>query len=389
MQLSIGYAIIINMQNASEELRKQIIRYVIYIIFVLGLTALAFYLTVGNKVDSIITTLKGANLWFIVAILAIVFGCIICRSIVIFALTRIFEKKYMFHRAIAIDQVGSLYRMVTPAGIGGHFMEAYTYSRQKVKLSDALSVIAMYSIIYQIVLIAYGIITLIVKNNLISEIGYVSITFSNTGAVQVPLWVLITIGFTFNTLTIGFVILISYWNGFFKFIRGPIVNLLAKVRLVKDKEKTQVYLDETVVNFRSNLKTLFRNIPTLLICIVSFFVYITISYSVPYFCGLSLGNNSVNANFWDSVLLSNFHQMVTCVIPIPGSSVISELFFLKLFYPSSGPTFYDTEEIARASLLLWRSLMFIFPLFIACVYTLIYRPRKYYYENKEDQNPQE
>ena len=122
-----------------------------------------------------------------------------------------------------------------------------------------------------------------------------------------------------------------------------------------------------------------------------FFAYITISYSVPYFCGLSLGNTSSDANFWDSVLLSNFHQMVTCIIPIPGNSVLSELFFLRLFYPASGPSFYSTEEIARASLLLWRSLMFIFPLFISCIFTLVYRPRKNIdnHDHQENQNPQE
>ena len=57
--------------------------------------------------------------------------------------------------------------------------------------------------------------------------------------------------------------------------------------------------------------------------------------------------------------------------------MVSELFFLRLFY-SSNPdiSFYDSEEVARAALLLWRSLMFIFPLFISSLFTIIYRPRK-------------
>lgn len=379
------------MTEVSKEIRNQIIRYVIYIIFVLGLTALAFYLTIGNNVNTIFDTLTKANVWYIIAILAIVVGCILVRSIAIFCLTRLFEKKYFFHRAIAIDQVGALYRMVTPAGIGGHFMETYTYKKQGVKISDALSVIAMYSIIYQVVLIIYGLITIICKHQLVNEIGYVSISFSGAGSASIPLWVLISIGFAFNVLAIGLIYLVSYWNGFYKFVRGPFGNLLAKVRIVKDKEQYCEKLEGAVTNFRSNLKLLLRNIPITLVCALCFFVYITISYSVPYFCGLSLGNTSEYANFWDSVLLSNFHQMVTCIIPIPGNSVLSELFFLRLFYPSSGPSFFDTEENARASLLLWRSLMFIFPLIISCLYTVIYRPRKRVTidENQEDQNPQE
>ena len=364
----------------NTPIRKQIIRYIVYIIFVLGLTALAFYLSIGNKITNILEVLKGANIWYIIAILAVVIDCIVLRSISIFSLTRIFDKNYSFHRAIAIDQVGSLYRMVTPAGVGGHVMETYTYYKQGIKVANALSVIAMYSIVYQVVLILYGVITIIVKHDLIWQIGYLPITFNND-SIHVPLWVFVSI---------GFILLISYWNGFFKFIRGPIISLGNKIKLVKDKEKTQATLDVAVINFRNNLKTLFKNLPILLICVVSFFCYITISYSVPYICGLSLGNVSPYANYWDSVLLSNFHQMVTCVIPIPGGSVVSELFFLKLFFPHNGPTFYMNEDIARASLLLWRSLMFIFPLFIACIYTLVYHPRKRENDDRhENQIPQE
>ena len=264
-------------------------------------------------------------------------------------------------------------------------METYTFHKQGIKLPHALSIIAMYTFVYQIVLIFYGVITLIVKGNLISQIGYIPISFSGYSSVNVPLWLLITIGFTFNVLSIGFVFLISYWNGFFRFVRGPIVKLFHKVRLVKDLDKSQAYLDDVVVNFRNNLKTLLKNLPVFAISFVAFFAYITLSYSTPYFCGLALSNTSAYANFWDSVLLSNFHQMVTCVIPIPGSSVVSELFFINLFYPASGPQFYSSMEIAKASLLLWRSLMFIIPLFIACIYTVSYRPRKQKHEDQENQ----
>ena len=195
--------------------------------------------------------------------------------------------------------------------------------------------------------------------------------------MDVPLWLFVGIGFALNVGTIGFVFLISYWNGFYRFIEGPICKLLAKVRLIKDLDKTRANLVVSRDNFRRNLEHLFKNIPVLIASIICFFLYITLSYSTPYFIGLSLGNTSPNANFWDSVLLSNFHQMITCIIPIPGSAFSSELFFLNLFYPGSDAVnFYSSEDIARASLLLWRTLMFIFPLVISALYTIIYRPRK-------------
>ena len=368
------------MEQVRKDIKRQVILNIIYLVIVLSLTALAFYLTIGNNGQKIIEVLSKANIWYILAILGVVLGSILCRSTALFSLTRIFDKKYYFHRAIAIDQIGSLYRMVTPAGLGSHVMETYTYHKQGIRMSNALSILAMYSIVYQVVLILYGLISIIIKHNVINEISYIPI---NGG--QVPLWLLIGIGFSFNILTIGFIFLLSYSEPFYKFIKGPIYSLLFKIHLIKDLSLSRERLDASKVNFRNNLKSLLKNVKTLLVVSLMFFIYITISYSVPYIAGLSLSNSSSNANYWDSVLLSNIHQMATCIIPIPGSSGVSELFFYYLFYPEVGPKFYSSEEIARASLLLWRSLMFIIPLFIACMYTLIYRPRKLTnYDYQED-----
>ena len=359
------------MEKEQVNVKRHIIPNIIYFVIVIGLTALAFYLTVGNKVNQVFETLSSTNLWYIFAIIGILLACILARSIALFALTRIFDKKYLFHRAISVDQIGSLYRMITPAGLGGHVGETVVYKKQGIRISNALSILAMYSIVYQVVLIIYGAITIIIKRDLVNQIAYL-----NINGTYVSLWLLIAIGFAFNIVTIGFILLLSYWEPFYKFIKGPIYSLLAKFRLIKDLDTSRAHLDESKDNFRNNLKTLLKHVPTLLVSMLMFIIYITLSYSVPYIVGLSLGNASEYANFWDSVLLSNFHQMVTCIIPLPGSSGISELFFYSLFYPSNGPKFYSTDEIARASLLLWRSLVYIIPLLISLIYTLVYRLRK-------------
>ena len=367
----------LSMQKENKEYIKQIIRYVIYLVVVLGLTVLAFYLTIGNNSNAILQTLENANIWWIMAILGVVICCILLRSIVIFVLMRTYNKKYFFHRSIAIDQVGTLYRMVTPAGLGSHIMELYTFKKQHISISDGLSVLALYSLLYQVILIIYNTITIIVKAPLVSEIGFINLAFNDSAHVDVPLWLLITLGYVVNLSVIAFIFFVSYWDGFYRFLNGPMARFLHKIKVVKDVDAYQYKLVGAKDNFRKNIRHLFKNWPAVVIALVSFFAYITISYSVPYFAGLALNNQSVNANFWDSVLLSNFHQMVTCLIPIPGNSMVSELFFLRLFH-SSNPdiSFYENEEIARAALLLWRSLMFIFPLFISCLFTVIYRPRK-------------
>ena len=377
------------MKEETKLYTNQLIRYFIYLVVVLGLTVLAFYLTVGNDGELIISTLKRANIWWVIVIFGIVILCFILRSLAIFFFARTYVKKYPFHRAFSVDQVATLYRLITPAGLGSHFMELFTFNKQRVRTSDALSVLAMYSIVYQVVLILYNSITLIVKGSLVVEIGFVNVLFGDLTQFNVPLWLLLTAGYIINLAVIGFIVFISYWDGFYKFISGPIASILAKMRVIKNNEKFQAKLVDSRDNFRNNLKHLLTNIPVLIITMVIFFIYITISYSVPYFAGLALNNQSIYANFWDSVLLSNFHQMISIIVPIPGNSISSELFFLRLFYPDNNVNrFFENKEIARAALLLWRSLMFIFPLFISCIYTIAYHPRKgiYSYDDIENQD---
>ena len=378
--------------NEQIDTKKLVIRYVIYVVIVLGLTALAFYFTIWNNAQAIWETFKKANYWFVAIIFLILIMCMLLRSIAIHSLVRNYVDNYSFHRAFAIDQVGVLYRTVTPAGLGGNIMQIQTYRKQGMHFATALSLIAKYSIIYQIVLILYNLITIIVKNDLITSISHINISFLDQSNLNVSLWLLVGIGFGINVTVILFIFGISYWNAIIKFLDGPICKLLMKMHIVKDQEKYHNKLLQTRDHYRSNIKDIFKKWPTFIICFVAFFLYITLTYSIPYFVGLSLGNESTYGTFWESVFLSNFHQMITSIIPTPGNSLFSELFFLRLFYPSSGPSFFINEETARASLLLWRSLVYIIPLAIACLVTAFYRPRRRkakYADYQENQNIKE
>ena len=118
---------------------------------------------------------------------------------------------------------------------------------------------------------------------------------------------------------------------------------------------------------------------------VSFAVYMTLKFSIPYFCGLALGNEHYTIQyFWDSVFLGNYHQMITGIIPIPGSAGVSEYVFTMLFVnkknPSDGFYFcgtwpYDktSEALAVSCLLLWRSITFIIPIIVAGLTTAFYK----------------
>lgn len=380
-------------KSGKKKSKKSAIKYILNISFVLIVTALSIVLATWGRVSIIWNNLLRADVRWVFAILGVMLGTILIRSFILFCFARLYTREYHFHQAIACDQVGVFYNAVTPGASGGQIMQAYTYKKQGLHISSAVSALAMYSIVFQIVLIIYGTLSFIMKFDLIMSIPPLELVF-DTVKIQIPPLLLTILGFILNISVILIVLLMSYWHGFHNFVMGPIIAFLYKIKLVKDKDKTRENLRIQVENFKIEFRRLWTNIPFFILIAICFALYMTLKFSVPYFCGLALGSEHIGVEyFWDSVFLGNYHQMITGLIPLPGSAGVSEYFFTKLFlnekYPELG--FYYISEAAAemikertgyaitsssltaSALLLWRSITFVIPIVAAGFTTAFYR----------------
>ena len=378
--------------------KKTTVKYVINISLVLIITGLAIFFAIKDDASEIVKTLAGADWRYLLVIVGIMFGCIAVRSFLYFAFAHLFTRKYHFHQAIAVDQIGQFYNAITPGASGGQIMQAYTYRKQGMAVSSAVSILAMYSIVYQVILIIFGLISFIVKYDFITALGYVKITINDTGTLDIPIWPLTIVGFILNVGVIALVFLMGYWHGFHNFVMGPVVSLLNKMKIVKNPDKTRENLRIQVENFKIEFRRLSTNIPFLILVVVSFTAYMILKFCIPYFVGLALGNQSSAGGFWDCIFLSNYHQMVTGLIPIPGSAGVSEFVFYNLFLNEGDMAkgffcvFSESQELidgalvtvtsvdkeatrtlARSSLLIWRSSTFVIPILIGGFVAAFYR----------------
>ena len=183
----------------------------------------------------------------------------------------------------------------------------------------------------------------------------------------------------------------GYWHAFHNFVMGPVIGFLSKIKIVRHPNKMRENLRVSVENFKIEFRRLWTNIPFFILVFVLFAIYMTLKFSIPYFCGLALHNEHTSIKyFWDSIFLGNYHQMVTGIIPLPGSAGVSEFFFTKLFFNETNPEggFYLIKEISAtdvgaysvasyrltaSALLLWRSITFIGPIIVAGLTTAFYR----------------
>ena len=377
-------------KTGKKKTKRSVIKYILNISFVLIVTVLSIVLSTWGKWDTIWKNLVKADVRWLLAIIGVMAGTILIRSFILFCFARLYTRKYHFHSAIAVDQVGVFYNAVTPGASGGQIMQAYTYKKQGLHISSAVSALAMYSIVFQLVLIVYGILSFIMKYDLIMSIQAVSIKI-NEFTIEIPALILTIIGFLLNVSVILIVLLMAYWHGFHNFIMGPVISLLHKIKIVKHPDKSRENLRIQVENFKIEFRRLLTNIPFFILVAVCFSIYMTLKFSIPYFCGLALGNEHQGIKyFWDSVFLGNYHQMVTGLIPVPGSAGVSEYFFTKLFFNENNPAegfFFISEltlgekvpyasvssSLTVSALLLWRSITFIIPITVAGITTAFYR----------------
>ena len=376
--------------NTAEKSKgkKGLIKYIINITLILTATGLAVFFALRGNAEKIFNSLSNADIKYLLIILALMLGCILIRSFILFCFAHLFTKRYHLHQAIAVDQIGEFYNAITPGASGGQIMQAYTYKKQGVQIASAVSILAMYSIVYQVVLIVFGTVSFIAKYDFITSLGYIETAIKiNEVPLNLPIWPLTIIGFILNVGVIAVVFLMGYWHGFHNFIMGPVIGLLAKIKIVKHPDKMRENLRIQVENFKIEFRRLSTNIPFLLLVVISFTVYMVTKFSIPFFVGKALGNQNVDASFWDCIFLSNYHQMITGLIPIPGSAGVSEFVFYKLFmnerdltagffivYDAAGvPSLEATSTLARSALLVWRSSTFVIPIIIGGLVTAFYR----------------
>ena len=367
--------------------KKSTVKYILNISLVLIATGLAIFFAIKDDAKEIGHYLSTADGNFLLVIIAVMVGCILVRRFILFCFAHLFTRKYHFHQAIAVDQIGQFYNAITPGASGGQIMQAYTYKKQGVQISSAVSILAMYSIVYQVVLIVFGTISFIIKYDFIISIGYIQTGIKiNEVPMNIPIWPLTIVGFLLNVGVIFIVFLMGYWHSFHNFVMGPIVSLLHKIKIVKDPDKTRENLRIQVENFKIEFRRLSTNIPFLILVVVSFTAYIILKFCIPYFVGKALHNESTVASFWDCIFLSNYHQMITGLIPIPGSAGVSEFVFYNLFLNETSPEkgfftiFVDgiankeaSRTLCRASLLIWRSSTFVVPILIGGLVSAFYR----------------
>ncbi len=364
-------------EEPKEKKKKGIVRYVIYLLIVLIATGLSLTFSLWNQFNQVVECFKNSfstvNGWVYMLIIA---GCVtlsyMVDALIILVFCRLYTRHYKYHQAVATSLIGQFYSDVTPGSSGGQVMQTYTMKSQGIPVSSAASIMVMSFILYQTALILFDFIAFGFEFNNIMAIPGIEFDIFQWH-VNIPMVPIIIFGFLLNISIILLLFLMSYSHKFHNFILHYVIGFLGKIHILKKPDKTRESLRVQVENFKIELRRLQSNIPVVILQITLFLIMLFLRFCIPYLSGLAMGYNETFSvpRLFEASFLSAFHQMVTGIIPLPGSAGVSELFYGYLFR-----NFFNGDSaVISSSLILWRTSTFHIVLLISGLVSAFYKSR--------------
>lgn len=303
-------------------------------IILLSITILVLYLVLKDNLKNIIKAISSMDYKYIlIAILFFLFSIII-KAYVNYK-TVADPQKISLKEAIKHNIITQFFNGITPFSTGGQPMEIYMLTQHNIKLSHATNITIQNFIFYQIALVIYGIVA--ITYNSIFHI------FPNNPLLRR----LVLIGFIVNILVAIGLFFITFSKKTTKKIMNITISLLAKIKIVKNKEKLILRLDDRLNEFHESAKELRKRKKLLIGGIFLNLISLTCLYIIPLFIVFGL-HDYTSINILDTLTSSAYVLIMGAFVPIPGASGGIEYGFLKFFGN------FLSSNIISAVLLIWR-----------------------------------
>jgi uncharacterized protein (TIRG00374 family) len=326
------------------------LKYFLNIVIILLITTLYAWLTLKDSHEEVLAALTSPNAdyRFIALIIGFILLYFAVDGLILFIFARLYTTTYKLHRGIANAFIGQFYSNITPGASGGQFAQAVTFKKQGVDVSTGASILVMHYILYQIVLMIFGFVSIVFNFNTFMRGAPIVIL-----DVEIPVWILTGLGYLLNAIVIVGLFLLAYSKKIHSWTINTGVNIGAKLKLIRNPEEKRKKLMLSTENFRIELRRLQSNIPASLLIMFLFVVRFFLLYSIPYFVIVMLDPSFTTQPIYLQTVVSNsFLQMVTGLFPLPGAAGFTEYFFERLFLPILGGS--DNIAFVKAVQIVWR-----------------------------------
>lgn len=259
-----------------------------------------------------------------------------------------FKKDFKFRYTVKNLLITQFFNGVTPFSSGGQPAQIYFLRQQGVDIPTASSIIIQNFIVYQIILVLYGLFAIIINHFLD--------LFPNISVLKG----FIVLGFSINTLVMICLLFISYAKKTDKYLIEKIINILYKLKIVNHRMRAINKINKKIDEFHDSAVAIRKNKKVFFKCFLYNLISFIFLYSIPFVIFLSTSNINL-IGFLTSFVACSFVMLIGAFVPIPGGSGGLEFAFSK-FYGE-----YIGGSILATTLLIWRFITYYLGMIIGAI----------------------
>ncbi len=287
--------------------------------------------------------------WFLLVFAAVAVGWLLEALVLHFFCKKVYPQ-WKFRHSLIVGMIGLLYSALTPFATGGQAMQIYYMKKLGMDTGGAGSIIAVKSLVYQIVMVLFALVMVFWKlpffQNSVSNFSFLTII----GLVTNLTFVLLVLFFAVNEKATD------------KCLR-VILKMLYRIRLVKKPLARYHKLHSEFAIFHKSTKLVGKSVKVYLNAVFFTAVQISVACMIPYLIFRSFGLRG--ADVFDMLGAQAFVNMVSAFIPLPGASGGAEGSFYLFF-----GTFFGNELILPA-LFIWRVVTYYFNIIGGLAFVII------------------
>ena len=329
-------------------MKKEKINNKLNIAILVMITILVLFFSLKDDFDAVLKQMLTANPFWLAIGIILMLSYFFLRSIDFLKIIQRVVPEYTFKKAFKLTITTQFFNAVTPFATGGQPFQVYMLKKDGVRIPEGTNIIVQNFILYQIALVFLG--TIAVITNYFCRF-YKEINILKN---------LVTLGFIINFLVIVGLFVISFAKKFNKKLVHFGINLLTKLKLVKDPTAKKKEWETYINRFHKGAKILISDKKYFITAIGRNVLALICLYLVPLTVIYSMGDyTSINA--LEIVITSAYVMLIGSFVPIPGGTGGLEYGYVQFF-----GNFLKGATL-KASMLIWRFFTYYLGMFAGAI----------------------
>ena len=323
-------------------------KYKVNILIILLVSAFIMFIMMKDNFNEIVDNLINTNILYILLAFMLMTLNILFQSFSMHLYLKEIDQNYKFKDTFILMSSALFFNAITPFSSGGQPFQMYLLNKQGIKLTQAGNALLQNFLSYQISLILFGTIAII--------INYFLNIIPNTSLLRH----IVIIGFIVNVAVLGLILYLGKAKSINTKLFNKINNFIFSFKFIKNRDALKEKVNQKIDEFYNSSEYFKKNKFILLKSIVFNSISLIMLYTIPLFIFYSLKQFN-NINLLDSIVCSSYTYFVGSFVPIPGGTGGLEYAFIEFFRTFTNPT------IITASMILWRFVTYYLAMIVGAV----------------------